>query len=118
MRLCILALIFTLTPALVNAGTFCVAGPGLTPQCLYEDITTCQRAATSSAQGCVVNPQAALHLSGQQPYCVVNAQRVGLCNYTDRSQCSAEAARAGSICTERIIAGEANPYRYDLRLQN
>jgi len=118
MRL-LLAALFLLFAAPAVAGTFCVAGSAMTPQCFYEDVQGCTRASDPPSTYCMVNPDAYLSYVGGGRYCTVGSERVAQCLYTDRSQCNSEASRTRSLCLDRDgMTDENNPYRYDNRVQN
>lgn len=111
-----------LLPALVAhpsfAGSFCLGGQGVAPQCLYDDIETCNKNANPPNTNCFVNSEATLNQQGNSPYCVVTSQLIAECIYVDRSQCNDEAARKGGICRDNTGNDtEENPYRYDTRIQ-
>lgn len=100
-----------------KAGTFCVVGQAVTPQCLYEDVASCT-AATSTNTYCDINPDARIMYYGSQPYCIVGSDRIAQCLYIDRGQCNSEAGKARAICTERAQdSNDISPYRYDNRIQ-
>jgi hypothetical protein len=101
-----------------NAGMFCVAGPALQPQCLYEDVESCQRDAASSDTYCTINPDTYLMYYGSQRYCTVQPDRTAQCLYADRGQCNREAGRNQAICIDReTIKDDINPFRFDNRIQ-
>ena len=102
-----------------SAGTFCVAGVGMPPQCLYEDVESCERDAVSQDTSCTINPESDLMFYGSSRYCTVQADRLAQCMYADRNQCSKEASRNNAICIDReTIKDDINPFRYDNRIQN
>lgn len=101
----------------VKAATFCLVGQGISPQCLYEDVTSCSAASTTNTY-CDVNPEARIMYYGSQRYCVVGSDRLAQCMYVDRNECSSQAGRARAICIERSQEqNDINPYRYDNRIQ-
>lgn len=100
-----------------QAATFCVGGPGISRQCLYEDVRLCQRAAKPPESYCTINPQAVLSYLGGSRYCVVDSSRLAQCLYTDRNQCNDVAARSASVCIERQT-DEFSPFSNDTRVQN
>lgn len=101
-----------------EAAKFCVAGAGLSPQCIYDDAQVCMRAADPPNTSCSVNPDAALSYSGNNRYCTVSSNQAVLCIYTDRNQCNDEASRRREICIDRIGMNEKNnPYKNDPRVQ-
>ena len=108
-----------MAPTLVQAAAFCVAGPGLPPQCLYDDIVTCQRASDPPNSACIVNPQTVLSYVGGSNTCLVSPSRIAQCIYTDRDQCNGEAYRSGGVCISRtdMADNNADPYRFDPRIQ-
>lgn len=102
-----------------QAATFCVAGVGMQPQCFYDDVTSCRRAATPPSTACIVNPEASLSYYGGSRYCTLNAERIASCIYTDRGQCNRDADNGAGICIDREeMADDLNPFRYDNRVQN
>jgi hypothetical protein len=112
--------IFLFMPAQqASAGTFCVAGSAMPPQCLYEDVHSCERDAASPDLFCTLNPEVYLMFYGSSRYCTVQADRLAQCMYADRGQCNREASRNNAICIDReTIKDDINPFRYDNRIQN
>jgi hypothetical protein len=111
--------IFLLMPALAQAATFCITGPGMAPQCLYEDVVSCRQAATPPSTACIVNPEAPLSFYGGSRYCTLGAERIASCIYTDRGQCNRDADNGAGICIDReAMADDISPFRFDNRLQN
>lgn len=102
-----------------RAASFCVAGLGLSPQCLFDDIKTCRKAVNTRDTSCIVNPAAVLSYSGGARYCRVTSYLSAECIFIDRAQCNKEAAAIQAICIDRMsMNDENNPYRYDDRIQN
>ncbi len=101
----------------VQAASFCIAGAGLSPQCFYDDMNQCIRAAESPATACIVNPDTNLNYSGGANYCVVTSGLTALCMYVDRAQCEDEAMRNRGICISRAdMDDDTDPFRYDPRI--
>lgn len=101
-----------------SAASFCLAGPGLSPQCIYDDVGTCKRAARPPSTDCFANEEVKLMQHGNAEYCLVTSQRVAECIYSDRGQCNAQALKQNAVCksnTDNDI--KENPYRYDTRVQ-
>jgi len=98
------------------AGTFCVVGMAVPPQCMYDDVPTCQNASSPPNTYCDVNPDARLTYYGSQQFCSVQSDRLAQCMFASFRQC-AEAALPGTVCIDRGQAGETSPspFRYDLR---
>jgi hypothetical protein len=114
----ITAAVFLFPGQQANAGTFCIAGPALQPQCLYEDVDSCERDAAAPDTYCTVNPEAYLMYHGSQRYCTVQPDHLAQCLYDDRSQCNREAGRNKAICIDReTIKDDTNPFRFDNRIQ-
>jgi hypothetical protein len=106
-------------PGSARASTFCVAGAAMPPQCLYEDVRGCVKAAAPPNTFCTINPEVGLIYYGSQRYCTVQSDRLAQCMFVDRSQCNQEAYRNGAICIDREeIKDDLNPFRYDQRIQN
>lgn len=111
--------VLCLAPSAAKAGTFCIAGAGLEPQCYYDDIRSCRRASDPPNTACVVSPQAYLTYAGGARYCTVDESAQAQCYYADRSECSTEADRARKLCIDRQLMHAGNdPFRYDPRIQN
>ena len=106
-------------PEIATAGTFCVIGSAIPPQCLYEDVQSCSAASAPPNTFCGVNPEAPLMYYGSQPYCTVSSDRVAQCLFVDRSQCNSQAARSKALCIDRnaIEEDDLNPFKYDQRVQ-
>lgn len=105
------------------AGTFCVVGTGMPPQCHYDDAASCARAVTGFDSSCTINPELELMYYGSQPYCAVTADRVAQCLYDDRGACIRASGNGQSVCISRRaqlkeIDNDANPFRYDTRIQD
>jgi hypothetical protein len=103
------------------ASTFCLAGNGMAPQCIYDDAALCRQAASESTSvGCIVNPDSTLSYNGGSTYCVVGSDLMAECLYVDRNQCRAVASQRRAVCVSRDsrAGDENNPYRYDPRVQN
>jgi hypothetical protein len=122
MRTSILAGAFLLLA--LNAGTalaaaFCVVGEDIPPQCMYDDIITCNAAAGASPNTyCDVNPAATLKYFGSQRYCAVNAELQAQCLYNSRILCQGTLNGQPAICIDRgEKPDEITPYRYDPRTQ-
>lgn len=115
----IFGLVAGLCASTVHAGSFCLGGPGVAPQCIYDDINTCKKNADPPNTNCFVNGSSDLNQQGNAPYCLVTSQRIAECIYVDRGQCNMEASRKGGICRDNTgNDSEENPYRYDTRIQN
>jgi hypothetical protein len=116
-----IAAFMLLAAAPAQAGTFCVSGPTLAPQCIYEDIQSCKAAAMSDA-ACTISPDAYLMYYGAAKYCTVTTDRLAQCLYDDRGQCNAAAGRDQALCIDReeVKQDQVNPdpFRYDQRIQN
>lgn len=109
--------IIMLANAQAQAATFCVVGQSTPPQCLYDDVKSCN-AATTSETYCDINPAVPLMYYGSAKYCVVQADRVAQCLYADRSQCRSNGREEG-VCIDRdALPDDISPYRYDNRIQN
>ncbi len=117
------AFIFVFAFSLVASNTamarnYCIAGAGLTPICIYDDVESCAKAAEPPSTACIINPEARINMSGNGEYCVIHSGNIGECLYIDRGQCNDYAARAKGICVDRSTIGrESDPYLYDPRLQ-
>ena len=119
MRLLTTAFLVLVPLPVLASGTFCVGGVAQSPQCIYDDVTSCIRAADPPVTACLVSQTAVLGYVGGGRYCTVGSERMAQCLYVDRSQCNAEAIRSGNICIDRnAVADETNPFRYDTRVQN
>lgn len=102
-----------------QAGTFCITGPGLPPQCDYDDVKNCLQSAQSPSSYCQVNPEADLMYYGPLKYCIVQSDRLAQCLYIDRKECNAVAAQQGAVCFDRaLLNDDINPFRFDDRIQN
>ncbi len=111
--------LFLLQAAPAFAGTFCLAGVAMPPQCLYEDVHSCIRAVNANDLTCVVNPDASLSYIGGNRYCQVDANRVAQCLYVDRNECNNANHGGDKLCFDRaIMTDTSNPFRLDPRLQN
>lgn len=118
MRRMILVAMMALCPGVATAGTFCIGGTGVPPQCIYDDVVSCLRAARSPLS-CLINNEAVLSYIGGSRYCTVGSERVAQCFYVDRQQCNTEATRVRRICVDSLgQTDENNPFRYDNRVQN
>jgi hypothetical protein len=99
------------------AAAFCVVGVAVPPQCMYDDISTCNGASSPPNTYCSVNPEATLLYHGPGRYCAVQSDRLAQCLFSCFGECET-AARGDAICVDR---GEKpnpnNPYRYDKRRQ-
>ena len=119
MRRLLLSLILTCGAFPAIAAPFCIAGTGMPPQCIYDDIKVCRDSISSRDTSCTVNPSATLNYSGGSRYCRVTSYLSAECIFNDRQQCRKEAALHGEICLDRVgMSDERNPYRYDERIQN
>lgn len=114
-----LCFIFMLLTFPAQAAPFCLAGVGMPPQCIYDDIKVCVEAINSRDLHCTANPEAVLSYSGGSRYCRVTSYLSAECIFNDRLQCRREASMRGDICIDRTAMGDdTNPYRYDERIQN
>lgn len=113
-----LAAMVTFFPLKAYAGAFCLAGPALAPQCFYDDVQTCSKAAEPPSTSCVINPESYFAYTGSSKYCVVYSPGVAECFYIDRSQCNSTAEKAKGLCVDREdISQSSDPFKYDPRLQ-
>lgn len=100
------------------AAAFCVVGQDIPPQCLYDDITTCNAASSPPTTYCDVNPATYLKYFGSQRYCAVNSELQAQCLYNSRILCEGALGGQAVICIDRgEKPDEINPYRYDPRTQ-
>ncbi len=99
------------------AATFCVVGPAIPPQCLYESVNDCIRASDSINTFCGINPETHLSYYGSQRYCTVDSARITQCLFSSWDECSRAASRQAAICIDREAkADDVNPFKYDQRL--
>ena len=113
-----LLLIALAAPRAAAAATFCVVGEAIPPQCLYDDVDSCNAAAVGASTHCDINPDVRLMAYGSQPYCIVGSDRQEQCLYIDRAHCNADAGKAHAICIERAPdRADVSPFRYDNRIQ-
>lgn len=111
-------LVFVALTGSAQAGTFCVGTVGTAPQCAYEDVASCVRAAASAFSSCIINPDAVVNYWGGQRYCVIDSSRTAQCIYYDRSQCNREASLRSGICIDNASKpDDTDPYLYDNRVQ-
>jgi hypothetical protein len=100
------------------AGTFCLAGQAISPQCIYDDVESCSRASNPPSTSCIINSDSYFTFTGNSTYCVVSSSAVAQCLYVDRGQCNDEAAKSKGICVDKInISESSDPYRFDPRVQ-
>ncbi len=100
-----------------HASPFCIAGMGMPPQCIYDDIQVCRQAASANTS-CVANPETLLNYSGGARYCTVTSHLSAQCIFNDRAQCRKEASLRKEICIDRMdVTNVNNPYRFDSRIQ-
>ena len=100
------------------AGSFCVVGMAIPPQCMYDDIVTCNAASTPPDTYCDVNPQAHLMYYGSQQFCAVDSHLLAQCQYNSRTLCQGTLGGQPVICIDRgEKPDDVNPYRYDSRAQ-
>jgi hypothetical protein len=120
MRRIIFVAMMALCPSVAQAaGTFCIGGFGMPPQCIYDDVVSCLHAADPPNTACLINNDAVLSYIGGSRYCTVGSERVAQCFYVDRQQCNTEATRVRRICVDSLgQTDENNPFRYDNRVQN
>ena len=105
-------------PNFVNAASFCLAGPALPPQCIYDDVQVCLKATEPPNTTCVINPETYIAYTGNSEYCVAKSSKTALCYYVDRDQCNQEAQRSQSICVQRPLTEDnKGVYQYDQRIQ-
>ena len=94
------------SPAAVAApwqGAYCMVGPGLAPNCRFEDESSCARAAVAADAGCVARNRLGTPLSVAPPhsgYCLVGAGDTK-CNYFDAASCAKAAQTDGGTCITR-----------------
>lgn len=117
MRAAILTLIFlAISSDMAAAASFCVVGMGISPQCLYEDISSCSDAASPPNTFCGVNPEARLYYYGSSRYCAVQSNRIAQCIFNDISQCYGAVFQDKVVCLDRDERpDDINPFRYDKR---
>lgn len=103
------------TPAAALAAPFCVAVPGLPPQCNYVDPSVCQRDAGHQGGSCTVNgAEVRLPVSAlKRSYCVVYPGGHASCDYASYNSCYFAAIRQNGACTRAATSeayGVANPF--------
>lgn len=111
-----LLLLVVFLPGLAFAAPFCVTTQGLTPDCIYDDTTSCRARANQVRGVCTVNASEILTSYGQEKYCLVDSSRVPQCIYIDRSSCES-AANSGSVCVNNSFQNvneiQPDPYQND-----
>lgn len=118
MRIIAFIFIFLASAGTARAASFCVAGMSTPPQCLYEDITSCERAADPPNTFCEVNATTRLYYYGSGRYCAVQSNRIAQCLFNDPSQCYEAVFQDKSVCVDREASKDnIDPYRYDQRLK-
>lgn len=110
-------LMFGVNPAV--AGTFCVTGTAIPPQCFYDDVSACVGASAPPNTFCSVNPAAELTYYGTSRYCTVQSDRLAQCMYSDFVECNAAPGPVPAICVDRQgMSSDVNPFRYERRVEN
>lgn len=85
-----------------QAAPYCLAIPGVPPQCLYTDAHDCFRQATRQHANCSVNPaEIRLPAGATDRFCLVQNGPIVDCSYVDRRSCDARAPALGGICVDR-----------------
>jgi hypothetical protein len=94
------------------AAPFCLTSLAIPPQCLYYDVTLCNRDSAKQGGNCVPNPAEQHAGVGSGQYCMMTSQGVTLCNFLNRESCAAEAVRQHGACyhDEQRAAGVPDPY--------
>ena len=101
------------------AGTFCIVGTAIPPQCYYDDVASCVGASAPPNTFCSVNPTATLTYYGTSRYCTVQSDRLAQCMYSDMVECNAAPGPVPAVCIDRQgIASDVNPFRYERRVEN
>lgn len=117
-KLLFMFFVFLSIPTQVFARNYCIAGAGLQPICIYDDVESCAKAAEPPSTACIINSEAVINMRGNGEYCLIHSGNIGECLYMDRGQCNDDAARAKGICVDRSTIGrESDPYLYDPRVQ-
>ncbi len=94
------------SPAAVAApwqGAYCVVGPGLLPNCRFEDEASCARAAVTANAGCVARNALGTPMSiapKNAGYCLVSGGDAK-CYYFDAQSCAKAAQLEGGTCVTR-----------------
>ena len=121
MRISILAgafLLLMLGAVTAHAASFCVVGQAIPPQCMYDDIRTCNASSSPPETYCDVNPATYLKYYGSQRYCAVDSNLQAQCIYNSRTLCQGTLNGQPVICIDRgEKPDEIDPYRYDRRTQ-
>ena len=121
MRISLLAgsfLFLMLGAGMAQAASFCVVGQAIPPQCMYDDIKTCDAASSPPSTYCDVNPETHLKYFGSQRYCAVDSHLQAQCLYNSYLLCQGTLNGQSVICIDRgEKPDEINPYRYDRRTQ-
>jgi hypothetical protein len=88
-------------------GAYCVVGPGLVPNCRFEDESSCARAAVEAGAGCIarnalggnsIEPLAAAPKNAG--FCLVTGGD-SKCNFYDAESCAKAAQMQGGTCITR-----------------
>lgn len=100
------------------AASFCVVGQAVPPQCMYDDIATCNAASSPPNTYCDVNPTTYLKYFGSQRYCAVDSNLLAQCIYNSSTLCQGTLNGQSVICIDRgEKPDELSPYRYDKRTE-
>ena len=85
------------------APLFCLAGPGLQPQCLYYSANDCRAKSERITQGaCIVNPLEIEIPSGPGLWCMVTSSRYMQCHFDNLSSCEKSAKTKNAICVQTV----------------
>jgi hypothetical protein len=108
----------TLSAGTALAAAFCVVGTSIPPQCMYDDIQTCNASSTPPESYCDVNPATTLKYFGSQRYCAVDSNLQAQCLYNSRILCQSTLGGQAVICIDRgETPDDISPFRYDSRTQ-
>jgi len=96
------ALMTAAISSIAQAAPYCLAIPGVPPQCLYTDARDCFRQAARQHANCSVNAaEIRLPAGATDRFCLVQNGPVVDCSYADRRSCDARAPALGGICVDR-----------------
>lgn len=70
------------------------------PQCIYFDITECQRNARKIAGQCKINDEEITLEAGAGKFCLIRSYSTAECIYNDLATCNKDAIRVGAICQD------------------